>query len=530
MVHAACVKENFKLIAQYAASSTFALRVTEKRGEKILKVNSCIRKWFYTAFYNEDSWNQKIKNVLEENCQFLQRQNGRFNDLLCIAQQYNQAVFLKPGFPQVECQNFPQLKPLSVDVVRKERVNDDGPFMRNGKFYYSEEDFAVNHSSEALRIFISTQKERFLSLIGRILFFLFRVDIPFFSRFHYFHNNLVYQNDQPVSDEQRASSYWLGHASCLLHVPLHRLSVNIITDPVEGDLNRLFYPRMTKVARSIENCPAIHVVLLSHNHFDHYSAATLKKLLAQQPVLVVPQGDGQKVAALGFQKVVEMSWWDKISLNVNQDDVSEELQITATPSHHWSGQGIFDKNSALFTGFVIHALQGDIYFAGDSARLHDRHIAMLQHNFNIKTIFQPGGPDENRRDMQSTHQSSADGLWMFFSLLISHIGAEQNSSKEEFMLRVRELKMIYMHMKTYKLGNLHFDDTDQSIYRIITALRQGNIEELKEYELKVYNELLNIGQRIKFQEEGLTPLDISNIVESCVVIPRIGMRTDLSSS
>jgi hypothetical protein len=85
-------------------------------------------------------------------------------------------------------------------------------------------------------------------------------------------------------------------------------------------------------------------------------------------------------------------------------------------------------------------------------------------------------------------------------------------------------------MKTYKLGNLHFDDTDQSIYRIITALRQGNIEELKEYELKVYNELLNIGQRIKFQEEGLTPLDISNIVESCVVIPRIGMRTDLSSS
>ena len=37
--------------------------------------------------------------------------------------------------------------------------------------------------------------------------------------------------------------------------------------------------------------------------------------------------------------------------------------------------------------------------------------------FNITTSIQPGGPDEMREDMESTHQCSADGILMHFKIL-----------------------------------------------------------------------------------------------------------------
>jgi hypothetical protein len=93
---------------------------------------------------------------------------------------------------------------------------------------------------------------------------------------------------------------------------------------------------------------------------------------------------------------------------------------------------------------------------------------------------------------------------------------------------------VYMHTKTYKLGNIHFDDTDASISRVLNWLKThdswNDITEndtLLPYEKEV---LLEIAQ-----EEGshiivagsptpLIPKQITELLEGTVTVPKIGAR------
>jgi L-ascorbate metabolism protein UlaG (beta-lactamase superfamily) len=91
----------------------------------------------------------------------------------------------------------------------------------------------------------------------------------------------------------------LGHATLFVSIPLKSTKgtiaiFSVITDLVEGDLHPIFYPRQTKVARAMEQMPAPDVYILSHNHLDHFCKATIKKIFDQQPIMIVPKGDGNR--------------------------------------------------------------------------------------------------------------------------------------------------------------------------------------------------------------------------------------------
>ena len=307
----------------------------------------------------------------------------------------------------------------------------------------------------------------------------------------------------------------------------------MITDPVEGDLNKILYPRMTKPAKTVDTCPIPHVFLLSHNHRDHLDEDSLKKLVKYQPVMLVPEGDKTKFTDLGFKNVYENNWWQTTTIPIVQGNKKAELKITAVPSNHWSGRGPCDGHHAGFVGYVIHKEDGDVYFAGDTARLSHDHITTLAQRFNIRTMFQPGGPDEARKDMESTHQSSADGLWMHFELPLRNLYEKEdyrnNYSKQTFIEEAKKLRTIYMHTKTYKLGNLHFDDTEASIARVKKFLAADPDSEATANEMKVGEQILSFGQKTIFQDGSyLTSEDILEILNAGVVVPMIGSRTELA--
>ena len=46
---------------------------------------------------------------------------------------------------------------------------------------------------------------------------------------------------------------------------------------------------------------------------------------------------------------------------------SSSVPITLTPAHHFSARGPFDRNRALWGGFMLTADRARIYFAGDTA-------------------------------------------------------------------------------------------------------------------------------------------------------------------
>ena len=97
----------------------------------------------------------------------------------------------------------------------------------------------------------------------------------------------------------------------------------MITDPVEGDLAPLLYPRMTKEGDLIDGTnekrlPKIDVVIISHNHRDHVSEETLKRLVKQQPKMIGPEGDEALFIGLGFTNVVGIKWWEQATISNDQ--------------------------------------------------------------------------------------------------------------------------------------------------------------------------------------------------------------------
>ena len=111
--------------------------------------------------------------------------------------------------------------------------------------------------------------------------------------------------------------------------------------------------------RAFDDLPPISTILLSHNHYDHCDLPTLRKLAPDDPLVVTPLGNGRLVRSTGIRRVEELDWW--------QDAKTAVAPITLTPAHHFSARTPFDRNRALWGGFLLIAGGLRIYFAGDSA-------------------------------------------------------------------------------------------------------------------------------------------------------------------
>ena len=486
----------------------------------------------------------------------LVNKEGHTTRVFLDAQRFNQSVAANRNTPSSIAESFTgritshheqmtkELSPVRTDIRTIEPTgvdqNDRPERKPSGHLAYPRD--VANHDAEAARIFLLTQLERLASTILHL----------FTDRFDYFRGGLteadIRTNMTPIKIGSKApSSYWVGHSTCLMNIPLHdqrggTKAFNVLTDPVEGDLNPILYPRKTRPGRKVEEGPAIHVMLLSHNHLDHYSAKTIKKLLSMQPVMVVPEGDGHLFRDLGFKNVREQNWWHKVDL-ILKDDVGGDyhMGITTVPSRHWAGQGPLGGAESTFVGHVISGADGgDIYYAGDTARMEAGHLDKLRKKFNIRWMYQPGGPDERRADMQSTHQASADSLWMTSELLLKrkylelrHQSERESPEKLPDRQTFKEIckgqfKTLLMHTSTFKLGNLHADDTIRSIDRVIRAL-DGDIEaqsSLEEYELEVLALLLGSCDEMNFAAGPLTPKDLAEILAETVYVPKIGSRID----
>ncbi|HAT2138569.1 TPA: hypothetical protein I8027_000977 [Legionella pneumophila] len=414
-----------------------------------------------------------------------------------------------------------------------------------GHYTSPDDDKAHQHGSEAQRIFFSTQWERLKALCNWLLA---KMGIHIFETARYeehdYLDSEVYANDpaiEPgVSPQQSATHYWIGHASNLMTIPAHDSPLHVVTDPVEGDLAPFLYPRMTKEGSLIDGTgskklPKIDVVVISHNHHDHVSQSTLKRLLKQQPKMVVPEGDESFFLGMGFTDVVGLKWWEQAKITDFQGN--ELLRITAVPARHWSGRSLTDAHCSAFNGYVLHAnqLDGDIYFAGDTALMDDMLSQPIFEKFNIVTSIQPGGPDERREDMESTHQSSADAILMHFKILAAQYQKmkEKNESLslDDFLNENQHLKTLYNHTATFKLGNLRLKDTYYSYQRMVAAFRedaQWRVDHLPKHEQKVYDHIqLLISNMVFKNNQRLSNRQIADLILGKVVIPKIGQRQPL---
>jgi len=215
----------------------------------------------------------------------------------------------------------------------------------------------------------------------------------------------------PALNGSAAMVTFIGHATFLIQTQ----AGNLLTDPMfsqcAGPLNLLGPRRVRQPAVSFNDLPAISTVLLSHNHYDHCDLRTLRMIAERfDPIVVTPLGNGRLVRSTGIRRVEELDWW--------QSATSCALPITLTPARHFSARTPFDRNRALWGGFMVVADHVRIFFAGDSAYaglFHD----VRQRLGPIDLALLPIGAYEPRWFMQSIHMNPSEAVQAHLDLRAS---------------------------------------------------------------------------------------------------------------
>jgi L-ascorbate metabolism protein UlaG (beta-lactamase superfamily) len=206
----------------------------------------------------------------------------------------------------------------------------------------------------------------------------------------------------PPLESSGAVVTFIGHATFLVQTA----AGNVLTDPMfserAGPLDTFGPRRVRPPAVRFEDLPPIAMVLLSHNHYDHCDLPSLRRLARRfDPLVVTPLGNARLVRSAGMQRVEELDWW--------QDASTSPLPIALTPAQHFSARTPFDRNRALWGGFVITLGATRIYFAGDTA-YSGVFADVWQRCGVVDLALLPIGAYEPRWFMQAVHMNPAEAV------------------------------------------------------------------------------------------------------------------------
>jgi len=139
--------------------------------------------------------------------------------------------------------------------------------------------------------------------------------------------------DLPLITSPSPSLTWIGHATFVL-----RLGGKLIaTDPIWSERIAVIR-RKSPPGVDLAELPPIDVVTVSHNHFDHLDAPTIRRL-GPGPLYITPVGNGRWLRDAGAERIVELEWW--------QAHEVDGLTVTLVPARHWSMRAPWNRNDAL---------------------------------------------------------------------------------------------------------------------------------------------------------------------------------------
>lgn len=152
----------------------------------------------------------------------------------------------------------------------------------------------------------------------------------------------------------------LGHSSIFIQISGQRWLI----DPVFSDRASPFSfagpKRFHQPPISLESLPHIDGVMISHDHYDHLDKQTIKYLANKVKHFVVPLGVDKHLVKWGVPAthIQSLDWWQSANFG--------KVTLTATPTQHFSGRGLFDKNETLWASYVIESETHKLFFSGDS--------------------------------------------------------------------------------------------------------------------------------------------------------------------
>lgn len=168
-------------------------------------------------------------------------------------------------------------------------------------------------------------------------------------------NTLKFKKEDLKND----SFVWFWHSTILINL----WGSKIITDPVFYEASPVFIwwkPFKYTNTPKIEDLPEIDTVIISHDHYDHLDYKAIEKLDKKVKKYLVPLWVKSHLIKWGIsdKKITEFDWY--------QSKKIDWINFVFTPTQHFSGRGLTNRNSTLWGSWVIKSDNLNVYFSWDS--------------------------------------------------------------------------------------------------------------------------------------------------------------------
>lgn len=204
-----------------------------------------------------------------------------------------------------------------------------------------------------------------------------------------------------LEPSDNAKIIWYGHSAILINIS----DTIVLIDPMLGPDASPIAPFNTErfsehVIDVIDDLPKVDLVLISHDHYDHLDMESIIKLKDKAKHFYIALGMGRHLVSWGVDKSIikEFDWWDT--------NTFKDISVTFTPSRHFSGRSLTDKQTTLWGGWVLDNKKEKIYFTGDGGfGAHFKEIGEKYGPFDFGLI-ECGQYDELWKDVHMTPEES----------------------------------------------------------------------------------------------------------------------------
>lgn len=166
--------------------------------------------------------------------------------------------------------------------------------------------------------------------------------------------------DWNLINSEEDSLTWFGHSAFLLSIDNKKILVDPMLGPNSSPVPFIGIKRYSEdLLHLIDDMPTIDAVFITHDHYDHLDYQSIVKLKNKTDHFFVPLGVSAHLIRWGVpeEKITELNWWDETEFG--------GLNVAFTPSIHFSGRGLFNRNTTLWGGWVLIGKNTRLYVSGD---------------------------------------------------------------------------------------------------------------------------------------------------------------------